>query len=203
MTLRQIAAALLACGVCGSVLAPGARADLSAADITKAVQALVNSLDATAKYGAQDDGTTRCNIFVRDLVNSLLAGSQVELEGKANEQFDALSKSVNWHIMGLVASPEQVLLKAQDLANNGVLVIVAYKNPTAGKPGHIALVVPGVPTKSDTWKIKVPMIAQAGSKGPCQGVPADQSVFDMLKLSCGFRLDDLPNMELFRYGNGK
>jgi hypothetical protein len=199
MSLRKMAYVLLMCGLGSSVSASVVRADLSAEDITATAKALASSPDHDAKYGAQDDGSTRCNIFVRDLVNSLLNGTQADLAGLANDQFDALSKSGNWHAMGLVANPEQMLLKAQDLANDGVLVIAAYKNPTAAKSGHIALVVPGVPTMSGNWKIKVPMIAQAGPKGPCPGVPPDQSVFDSLKLSCGFAPDKLPNMELFRY----
>jgi hypothetical protein len=195
---------LVICAVIGCSLVCSwtttARADIAAADITNAVNSLANSDDSETKYGQQADGTTRCNIFVRDLVQSLLMQTRPELQGLANAQFDALSQSTDWTAMGLVANPMQVLQDAQDAANNGKLVLAVYKNPDPAQPGHIALVVPGVLVDSTTWGTKVPAIAQAGPKQPCSSVAADKSVFASIALSCGFGANRLPNMELFKFG---
>ena len=69
--------------------------------------------------------------------------------------------------------PGAAFKNAQDLANDGKLVIVAWKNPhpTDTDSGHVAVVVP--PRQEDgglfdatklKWKMKVPFIAQAGEK---------------------------------------
>jgi len=54
-------------------------------------------------------------------------------------------------------------LKAQRLANEGVVVVASYRNPDAKKAGHIAMVRPAATTRAEVEKVG-PRICQAGVK---------------------------------------
>lgn len=77
----------------------------------------------------------------------------------ANAQQDwlrAAGTNQGWYA---VSSP----LQAQQLANQGQLVVVTFKNPNSAEPGHIAIVRPS--TKSDeAIRAEGPQIIQAGAR---------------------------------------
>lgn len=54
------------------------------------------------------------------------------------------------------------LLRAQELANQGWLVVAAFASPVPRRPGHIALVRPGLPDRERLWAAG-PDISQAGA----------------------------------------
>jgi hypothetical protein len=122
--------------------------------------------------------TTHCSEFVRDFAKELLGRSIPELEGKAGGQCDKLkaaaaSPDSKWRSLSFSDDPAAAFKNAQDLANEGKLVIVAWKNPhpTATDSGHIAVVAPSrqedgglYDATALKWKMRVPFIAQAGDK---------------------------------------
>ena len=163
--------------------------------ITQAVKDHVDE----ATYGAEGS-TTKCNFYVRDVVESLLATSYPALHAKANGQFDALkAATAEWTASGFAGYPAGAFSAALAAANSGQLVIVAYKNPDPLASGHIAILVPSLAMEqSGAWAMPVPFIAHAGKKNP-RNVPeeVDQSVFAALKLSYAFKIAMAPAMEIF------
>ena len=92
-------------------------------------------------------------------------------------------------------NPAAAFQNAQDLANTGKLVVVAWRNPdsTSHVPGHSAVVVPSrqadgglFDAKKGKWEMKVPYIAHAG-----------ETVSDYMPLSEGFSSDQKTGMEIF------
>lgn len=163
--------------------------------ITQAVNDHINEVT----YGAVDS-VTKCNFFVRDVVESLLAASYPALHAKANDQFDALAAATaEWSSLSFASDPGGKFTEALAAANSGNLVIVAYKNPDANSSGHIAIIVPSPGMEdSGAWAMKVPFIAHAGKKNPRnQPAEANQSVFAALKLSFAFKVSMIPTMEIF------
>jgi len=146
------------------------------------------------KYQASGN-TTHCNEFLCDLVEDIIGGPCKALRNTdqsaaafANDQCDQLKASADnatgWQAMAFAADPKAVFKAAQESANNGYLVVVAYKNPDAGSHGHVALVVPAAPPMfvSGTWGMGVPKIAQAGPSITVPGGVA-KSVYAALDLS--------------------
>jgi hypothetical protein len=169
----------------------------TASELTAAAQAH----EVESKYGAAGD-VTQCSKFVRDFVQDLLHQTRPELQGQVKDQFDQLAASPSWKRLNFAQDKASVFAAAQVLANNGAIVVVAWKNPspTPTDTGHIAIVVPGSLEESTTWGMKVPVIAQAGKKNPREmAAEADKSVFSSLKLSWGFGPDKAAGMELFEY----
>ncbi len=150
------------------------------------------------KYGA-DGGMTKCNLFVRDVAESLLQQFRPELHGMANEQFDHLNSSSDWLSQSVAPDITAALKNAHDDANSGQLVIIVYKNPDSNWRGHIAIITPSPAMEpSIDWEMPVPFVGQAGPKNPrsVQG-EEDVSVFASLKLSYGFGADTASNMAIF------
>jgi hypothetical protein len=122
--------------------------------------------------------TTHCSEFVRDFAKELLGRSIPELEGKAGDQCDKLkaaaaSPDSKWRSLSFSDDAAVAFKNAQDLANEGKLVIVTWKNPhpTLTNSGHIAVIVPSrqedgglFDATNRKWKMKVPFIAQAGDE---------------------------------------
>jgi hypothetical protein len=135
----------------------------------------------------RDDNGTKCNFFVRDFAKNATGVPIPELTGvKANEMFDKMKASRNWQPQQFQEDSAAAFKTAQEAANQGKLVVVAYKNPKGH--GHVAVVVPndnGL-VKSGTWKLSVPYIAQAG-----------ETVFSKGKLSMGFSPARKKGMEIF------
>ncbi len=141
---------------------------------------------------------THCSEFVRDFAKELLGRNLPELEGRAGNQADQLKAAVaspdsKWRSLSFSDDPALAFKNAQDLANDGKLVIVAWKipHPTATDSGHVAVVVPsrqedGSLADATKWKMNVPYIAQAGDK-----------VSDYISLGKGFGPDKKAAMEIY------
>lgn len=162
-----------------------------------ALTSTAKALAADASY-KPEAGTTHCSEFVRDFAKALTGREVPELRGRAGEQFDALKAaaadpSSKWSSLGFQDDPAAAFRRAQELADEGKLVVVAWKNPnaTATDSGHVAAVVPrrgddpALP-HSGSWKLGVPYIAQAGA-----------TVSDYLRLSQGFGASKKPGLEVF------
>ena len=145
-------------------------------------------VERKARY-QPDDKKTHCSEFVRNYAKELLGRNLPELEGHAGDQSDRLkaaaaSPDSKWRSLSFSDDPAVAFKNAQDLANEGKLVIVACKNPhpTGTESGHVAVVVPSrqkdgglFDATERKWKMKVPYIAQAGD-----------TVHDYMPLSDGF-----------------
>jgi hypothetical protein len=139
-------------------------------------------------YSPDATGHTHCNAFVNDFAEA--AFGYGGLRGKnANEIVDFMKAGkLGWtavHDEKAGSSLQDDFRKAQELANQGYLVIAAYRSPsTPDAHGHVAVVLPGELKKSGMWGMDVPDTAQAGhivyARGP---------------LSVGF--EKKPEIELF------
>lgn len=143
---------------------------------------------------------TRCSEFVRDFARELLGRAVPELEGQAGTQADQLKAAVaspdlKWRSLSFSDDPALAFQNAQVLANEGKLVVVAWKNPnpTGTDTGHVAVVVPSrredgglFDATEKKWKMKVPYIAQAG-----------ETVHDYMPLSDGFGPAKKAGMEIY------
>jgi hypothetical protein len=78
----------------------------------------------------------------------------------ANAQYDWLFTEDAYR-KGWRKLNDSIYKKAQELANNGIIVTVAYKNPNPKKPGHIALIMPVEKSTDDLFK-EGPTLIQAG-----------------------------------------
>ncbi len=142
------------------------------------------------KYEEDKDGT-KCNIFLRNFARELVGIPLPEFAGKAlaNDMFDNLKASKNWQALDLQRDKQAAFQKAQAAANEGKLVVIAYKSLDPKHPaGHVAVVVPnqdgfGAP---GSWDVPIPYIAQAG-----------ETVFAKDRMSVGFSVKRFPNMEIF------
>jgi len=142
------------------------------------LQKFARKLGLEGKGRYQPDGKeTHCSEFVRDFAKELLGRTIPELEGRAGDQCDRLkaaaaSPDSKWRSLSFSDDPAPAFQNAQDLANEGKLVVVAWKNPhpTGSDSGHVAVVVPSGQEGGDLfdatklkWGMKVPYIAQAGA----------------------------------------
>ena len=135
---------------------------------------------------------------MRDCAKELLGRDVPELRGQASDQSDQLKAAAEdpkskWWSLGFHDDPSTAFQRAQELADEGKLVVVTWKNPkpTATDSGHVAIVVPrpdNAPElpNSTTWKMGVPYIAQAGAK-----------VFDQDRLSQGFGPTKKSGLEIY------
>ena len=106
--------------------------------LTKAAIEAVDYVKGRDKVGEM---TAQCNVGVNHAFKSLTGSS--ELSGlRANEMYDQMTISSNF-------TPVQIT-EVQALANQGEIVIAAWKNPS-GASGHVALAVPGESAASGTW----------------------------------------------------
>jgi hypothetical protein len=160
---------------------------------------LAKTLVDSKRFDPRGD-TTYCNQFVASFAqasygyngfNGLLADQCVDLLRSDKGRKDGWNLVLDPNAKGDKAAAKlnrnqiaQRLKDAQQRANDGYLVVVAWKDtrPITDKHprpiGHIAVVVPGEMDKSSAsgkWWMRVPWIAQAGSK-----------VFAKDKLSQGF-----------------
>ena len=94
-------------------------------------QAATSHVDESA-YGAVGS-TTKCNLFVRDVVEAILQQTRADLrvnsggaDARANDQFDNLKASTDWSSQNFSSDPASKFQAAFDAANAGTLVIVAY-----------------------------------------------------------------------------
>lgn len=163
-------------------------------DLTAAASQL--AIDNENEYAAQGK-VTQCSKFVRDFGTAVVGQEVPELAGQVKDQAKALAESADWRALPYAQNPQSAFREAQSLANEGRLVVVAWVNPapTATDTGHIAAVVPNLPSatsqdglvESGKWgKLRVPYIAQAG-----------QTVSDKIALSYGFGADKKSTLQIF------
>lgn len=99
---------------------------------------------------APHDGVTYCNRFVSEIVSSM---GFKGLEGLlANDMIDLISKHDQW--------TEVAMEKAQDLCNDGSLIVAGLKDQPHG---HVSVCCPGKIKNSGRWGL-VPSVASVGAK---------------------------------------
>ncbi len=116
-------------------------------------------------FSSAVDGMTDCNRFV-DYVCQKFGYTKFVKEGQrlpmlANEMVDYMLAHDKewWELSGLVA---------QSFANQGVLIVAAWKNPEGGH-GHVCIVRPGKPTNSGKWPGEVvPKVANVSVPKLCR-----------------------------------
>jgi hypothetical protein len=130
--------------------------------------------------------------FVWDFAEELMGREVPELR---DLKVAATSPDSRWRSLSFSNDPAAAFQNAQDLANTGKLVVVAWWNPdsTSHVPGHYAVVVPSrqkdgglFDATKRKWGMKVPYIAQGG-----------ETVSDYMPLSDGFGPDKKAGMEVF------
>ncbi len=126
------------------------------------LSAWTKSLEApygTGEYSSAKDGATDCNRFVNDVLNQF---GYLKFNGlTANEMCDAFSNGDWLEIEGDTA---------QYHANNGIVVVAGWKNPT-GDHGHVCMVRPGIAEASTSWNVSsfsVPKIANVSRPELCR-----------------------------------
>jgi len=162
-------------------------------EITSAAERLERRVKNGYQPTKDEEGRlkTYCNFFLRDLAAEVF-GYRGFSGKRANDIADLIGSGVDgWtRVHDALADagdgePDRMrenLARAQALANAGMLVVAAWRNPTKGESGHVAEIVPGALTPSGaTWgKIPVPVIAQAGASVLAAG-SLDQGFGDKLK----------------------
>lgn len=131
--------------------------------------------------GALPYWTTHCNEAV-NLIAKRMGYNMFDLsEGEsdyrallADQMFDLMSASdSSWYRVTDART-------AQDRANKGALIVMAWKSPDSGH-GHICVVMPGMAQWSPTWSESVPSVMNIG-----------RDVFIGKKASFAFRANDKP-----------
>src|SRR5258705_2972098 len=125
------------------------------------VNALIASAigdDNACHTGAPDRDSfatsTACNIFVGRVMARLygltdfMSANNTFL--KANEIAALIPTFDKWEELGN-AGDQVALSAAAEAANAGNIVLAVWANPTAGQPGHVALIGPGPVTLSSAW----------------------------------------------------
>ena len=116
-------------------------------DPEKITKAASNAVETVEDKDAKDNPGQKpamCNVGVNCAFKEVTGSN--ELSGKrANEMYDQMNSSGNFEEI----DPSE----AQETANDGDVVIAAWKNPS-GSSGHVAMVVPGEAGKTGTWEGK-------------------------------------------------
>ena len=149
---------------------PPAQINQAAANVLDEVIYVSDRADYFKKKREDDDGRfipkedlpkdAKCNIGVYSVFERLTGNTS--LTGKtANAIVDHFADSPDWE--------EIPMDQAQQLANEGNIVMVGWKNPLASPrnthSGHVAVVVPGEMGQSgeDRWNCQVPMTFDVGA----------------------------------------
>lgn len=140
-------------------------------DVITLIDAVCDVYD-NAAYAPLPDGTTFCNLAVAVVAASM--GCKDFFGKTADEIVALLGTSQDW-------SPVP-MEKAQDLANQGSLLIAGLDSAALGQPhGHVAVIRPGKPVYSGKWNTSVcPRVLNVGAenfiarakKGPLTNQPA-------------------------------
>lgn len=100
------------------------------------------------------DGTTFCNVGVWSVASYM--GCKDLVDKTADQMMEIFSTSSSWS--------EVPMEKAQDMANDGSLIIAGLDSKSLGQShGHVTVVRPGVPCYSGKWG-KVPRILNIGAE---------------------------------------
>jgi len=170
------------------------------------------------EHGAEyrPDPKTKCNLFLSAVMRLLSNGQRRDFEAKpggniplAAEMVEIMRTSMlsTWQVVvdahpALPSTPIQLsqasLDRAISLARNGLLVVAAHP-PHDGEPGHVSIILPEPPQKSDKWNLTVPLIAQAGvdSSKDVAGCSYGNGVVYGIRLSCGFNATLKPGLIIY------
>lgn len=119
--------------------------------VMPAEAAAISKLSALRACKAAIDDRTACNVFLGRALDLLFKNSDFKTGNEtymlANDIVNGLEMPGNagWKKIG-VATQQDALNTAQELANEGKAVVVARKGPIvdgARRPGHVALILPG------------------------------------------------------------
>lgn len=140
-------------------------------DVATLIDAICDAYDNQA-WAPQPDGTTFCNMGVTAIANAM--GCK-DFDGKTADEIVAfLASDSDW-------SPVP-LEKAQELANQGSLLVAGLDSKTLGQAhGHVVVLRPGKPVYSGKWSTNLcPRVLNIGAenflarakKGPLTNQPA-------------------------------
>jgi hypothetical protein len=108
------------------------------------------------------DDRSPCNVFLARALDRVYRirefgdPARPETVMRANEIADYVAARQDlWVPLGK-GNEQSALDQAQEYANRGKAIIAVWKNPTAGAPGHVALILPGEQTASASWGLRVP-----------------------------------------------
>ncbi len=124
--------------------------------ITLSAQNAVNEMITI--YGMEQ---ACCNISVKYVLKELFGSTEFG-DKRASQMVEQMQTSSNW---------EQVSInEAQNLANQGHLVVAGWQNPNPNSSGHVMVVVPGSMVYDRRWDCMVPMVMDTGSstRSSCQ-----------------------------------
>jgi hypothetical protein len=107
-------------------------------------------------YSAFIDNQTDCNRFVNEVAIAL---GYMKFAGLRASQITALMRKEWVEIDGA---------KAQELANQGNLVVAGWINPDPNQSGHVCIVRPGNTVVSGKWGPNVPMVANVSRPEFCR-----------------------------------
>ncbi len=131
------------------------------------------------KPGAEEGIKTHCSAFVAAACQRLgiyiLRPPEHGQLLLSNAQFDWLASGAGQAGGWIPVSGPNAYLGAQELANNGFVVVAACKNPDVHVPGHVALVVPAHIYERKLQEER-PMLTMAGTHN-----------FNYISLRSGFR----------------
>ena len=133
--------------------------DSAVNNASKITEAATNAVNKVIASDNNETTPAKCNIGVNNAFKEITGSS--ELGGKkANDMYDYMSSSDNFEPIDIS--------KAQEAANNGEVVIAAYKSSSGS--GHVALVVPGKAATTGTWDGKpassiggIPLVMDTGA----------------------------------------
>ncbi|HTD33681.1 MAG TPA: hypothetical protein VK665_08485, partial [Candidatus Elarobacter sp.] len=170
---------------------------------TQAMIALAQSLAANvARYGQLANGTTFCNVFVRDFVTNLVGSNVPELGGVVRDQLAAISSSPHWKEITNPSNWAATYADAANLAKSGHIVLAV----TTAQDAHIAVVMPydpmsGFSTLSGGRGYQVPRIAEATIRNRSTTCAAygRNGLDSAAPLSCGFYAAQQPYIRFFVY----
>lgn len=114
----------------------------------------------TGEFSSAKDKATDCNRFVQAVLTQF---GYNKMQGLlANQMFDAFELNGDWlEVEGEVA---------QAHANNGALVVAAWKHPEGGH-GHVCMIRPGNAEPSGSWGVStnsVPKVANVSEPNLCR-----------------------------------
>jgi hypothetical protein len=126
----------------------------TAEKLKTAIYKAVEFVETNKKY----DGITACNISVEHVFNGL-TGSD-ELKGKdgepiaANKMFAHFTLQVkHGRFRKIDINKKDDFMEIQKLANQGNMIIAAYKNPNPQEHGHVVMIIPGEMKERGNWEI--------------------------------------------------
>ena len=119
------------------------------------VQTVEEFLTCNKKHKNQGEMMeTPCNVMVGTTLSRLYGITDFGANGqfqRANDIAAYVANSPKWTLVGPALS-QDALDDAGMLAAKGRAVITVWANPVEGQPGHVNLILPGIPTQTATFR---------------------------------------------------